>query len=453
MQSMYKYLKYAIEGEKKTEKRHDLDVFKISERLASKYNIHYDKTSFIPDEEMADAAFEAGIELLHTTGVYCTSTNRVIKINEEDILNALNITNTLEIGRLKEKLIVPHRYPLSSIPPVIIGGPAGGLVSEENLLYLIISAAMENSIQGIYSGAMKQLAGEYISPKSPLEMLATLKAARTERRATKIAGREGLALMGPSTSTLTSSYLLVSSDELYSKSDPQEIYQLDELKTDYETFSKCIFHREHGNHYITGQCPVFGGNSIGSPEGLAIIDIAETIQSKVLTLSSIHGSGAVHANTGSSSAKEIMWACNLASLGITRNMNYYTARYYWNCAGCGTDMMFYETAAQAIGDTVCGRDILMGPVGSSGKLPDQYTGLESRFMAEMSQMATHLDLEEANRLIGKIYSKYVDRLQAPPIGKPFEKLYNIKSEYDLSPSKQYFSIYRNIIFEIYKHLP
>ena len=418
MQSMYKYLKYAIEGEKKSEKKHDMDVFKKSEELASKYNIHYDGTSFIPEEEeIADAVFEAGIELLHSVGVYCTSTGRVLKINEEDILKALSTSSTLEIGRLKEKVLVPHRFPLSSIPPVIIGGPMGGVVSEENFLYLNLSAVMENAVQGIYSGSMKQLAGEYISPKSPLEMLATLKASRTERRATKIAGREGLALMGPSTPTLISSYLLVSSDELYSKSDPQEVYQLDELKTDYETLSKCIYHQEHGNHYISGQCPVFGGNSIGSAEGLAIIDVAETIQSKVLTHSSIHGSGAVHAHTGSSSAREIMWASNLASLGISRNMNYYTARYYWNAAGCCTDMMFYETAAQAIGDTVCGRNILMGPVGCSGKIPDQYSGLESRFMAEMAQMATHLSIPEANRLISKIYSRYSDKLNSPPTGK------------------------------------
>lgn len=453
MQNIYKYLKSAIEGEKKTEKRHDMDVFKKSEYLASKYNIHYDGISFIPDEEMADSVFEAGIELLHTIGVYCTSTNRVIKIDEEDILKALNTSNSLEIGNLKERLVIPHRYPTSPTPPVIIGGPSGGLVSEENLLYLILSAAMENSIQGIYSGAMKQLAGEYIKPKSPLEMIATIKAARTEREAIKIAGREGLALMGPSTPTLISSYLLVSSDELYSKNDPQEVYQLDELKTDYDTFSKCIFHSEHGNHYITGQCPVFGGNSIGSPEGLAIIDVAETIQSKILTHSSIHGCGAVHANTGSSSAKEVMWACNLASLGISRNMNFYTAKYYWNCAGCGSEMMFYETAAQAIGDTVCGRDILMGPVGNSGKSADQSSGLESRFMAEMANMATHLDYDEANRLISKIYSKYVDKLKNPTVGKPFDKLYVINSEYDLYPTEQYLNTYRNVTFEIYKYLP
>jgi methylamine--corrinoid protein Co-methyltransferase len=453
MQNIYKYLKYAIEGEKRTEREHDIKVFKKSEELALKYGIEYDPNVFVPDDlEMGDAVFEAGIELLHSVGIFCRSTQRVINIDEEDILKSLNTTNPLEIGRLKEKVVVPHRYPMISFPPTVIGGPTGGSVSEQNFLYINLSSVQENVVQGIYSGAMNQFGGEYIQPRSPLEMLAVLKASRHERLATKIAGREGLAILGPSTSTLTTSSLLVSSDELYSSADPQEVY-MDDLKVDYETLSKCIYHQEHGNHYISGQVPVFGGACIGSPEGLAIIDVAETLQSKVLAHSSIHASGAVHANTGSSSAKEIIWASNLAALGISRNMNYYTARYYWNAAGICTDMMFYETAAQAIGDTVCGRNMLLGPTGRRGSAPDHSSGLESRFMGEMAQLATQLTLAEANRLVAKIYSRYADRLNAPPEGKPFGKCYNIRSEYDVEPTEEYLSLYRKISYEIMGDMP
>lgn len=126
MQNMYKYLKSAIEGESKTEKQHDLNVFKKSEELALKYGIKYDGKSFVPDDlELADATFEAGIELLHSVGVYCKNTERVIQIGEEDILKSLNVINPLEIGRLKEKITINHRYPMSPIPPIIIGGPMG----------------------------------------------------------------------------------------------------------------------------------------------------------------------------------------------------------------------------------------------------------------------------------------------------------------------------------------
>ncbi|MEZ5335638.1 MAG: monomethylamine:corrinoid methyltransferase [Methanolobus sp.] len=134
-------------------------------------------------------------------------------------------------------------------------------------------------------------------------------------------------------------------------------------------------------------------------------------------------------------------------------MNYYTARYYWNTAGICTDMMFYETAAQAIGDTVCGRNMLLGPIGRRGSSPDHSSGLESRFMGEMAQLATQLTLSEANKLVAKIYSRYANRLKSPPEGKPFDKCYNIRSEYDVEPTEEYLSLYRKISYEIMGDMP
>ncbi len=449
MHNIYKYLQCALEGEEKTEMKHDLAIFKKCKELTSKYNIKYDKESFVPDDEkLADSVFEAGLELLLSVGIYCINTGRTIKIDEEDILKSLNTSKSLEIGRFKEQVSVPARQPMDPRPPIIIGGPMGGTVSEENFLLVHLSSAKEPIVQGIYGGAIKKMGGKFIQGKSPFELLASLKEARLERLATRLAGREGLALMGPSTPTISPAYLLVSCEDLYSNADPQEVYQLDELKTDYETFYKSIYHQKHGNHYLSGQCPVFGGASIGSAEGLAIVDVAETIQSKILTGSSIHVSGAVHIKTNSSSAREILWASNVSSFATSRNMNFYTGRYYWNLAGCCTDMMFYETAAQAIGDTVSGRDLLAGPVGARGAGADHSSGLESRFMGEIAYMAKNLTLSKANEVVANIYSKFADRFSDPPAGKPFNECYIVDSEYEMRPNDEYLSLYRRVFSEI-----
>lgn len=446
---MYGYLKRALEGEEKKETAHDMEVFQKSQELAEKYEIKYDGESFVPDDDrMADALFEAGLELLLSVGVYCTDTGRSIKFEEDEVLKALKATKTFEIGRFGEKVEVSNRYPMDSEPPVIIGGPMGGTVSEENFLAVHLSSAIEPMVQGIYAGALETMGKEPIKAKSPLELLGTLKEARLERLAARLANREGLTLMGPGTPTIAPAYMLVSGDELYSRADVQEVYQLDELKIDYEAFSKAIFHQAHGNNYLSGQCPVFGGTCIGSAEGLAIVDVAETIQSRVLLGSSIHVSGAVHINTNSSSVKEILWASNLSSIAISRNMNYYTGRYYWNLAGCCTDMMFYETAAQAIGDTVSGRDMLIGPVGGRGAAVDHSTGLESRFMGEVADLASDLSLSEADGIIEKIYAKYESRLSNPPAGKSFSECYTMKSEYEMQPTDEYTDLYRKIFSEI-----
>ncbi len=449
MPTIYNYMNRALTGEKKSENKHDMAVFKECRKLSSKYGIKYQPGIFVPDDkEMADSVFKAAVELLLSVGIYCTTTGRTIKIDETDIKTSLHDSRKVEIGRLREKVILPHRSVMDQRAPVIIGGPMGGSVSEKQFLAVHISSAKEPIVQGIYGCALQSMGGGSITVKSPLELIAAQKEARLERLACKLAGREGLAMMGPSTPTISQAYMAVSCDELFSAADPQEVYQLDELKTDYEAFFKSIFHQAHGNHYLSGQCPVFGGPAIGNPEGLAIVDVAETIQSRVVTGSSFHVSGAVHVNTNSSSAKEILWASNISAQAISRNMKYHKARYYWNRAGCCTDMMFYETAAQAVGDTVSGRDMLIGPVGGRGEVADHSSGLESRFMGEVAHMAKNLSLSKANDVVGQIVSKYADRFSDAPAGKSFNECYHVSSEYDMHPDDAYLKLYNEVLSEI-----
>jgi len=111
-------------------------------------------------------------------------------------------------------------------------------------------------------------------------------------------------------------------------------------------------------------------------------------------------------------------------------------------------MMFYETAAQAIGDTVSGRDLLAGPVGARGAGTDHSSGLESRFMGEIAYMAKNLTLSKANEVVANIYSKFTDRFSDPPAGKPFNECYIVDSEYEMRPNDEYLSLYKRVFSEI-----
>ncbi|APH39200.1 monomethylamine:corrinoid methyltransferase [Methanohalophilus halophilus] len=449
MSDIYKYLRNSFSGEEKSENTHNEDVLKLSTELAADYDIINDGEEFIPYElDMADAVFSAAIELLTNVGIYCTDTGRTIQVNNDEILKSLGTPNAVDIGRFKEKINVVSRTEMDCKPPVIIGGPMGGKVSEKNFLNIHISSAIEPIVQGIYPGSMQTINDGPIRTNTPEEMFVALEEARLERLATKIAGREGLTLVGPATPNTSQAHMVVSSNELYSKNDIHEVYQSGNLKTDFETFHKSIFHQEHGNNFISGQCPVLGKDAIDSPEALAIIDVAETIQSRLVTSASIHACGAIDSATKSSSTKEILWASNISSLAVSRNMQHSTAKYYHNIAGCCTDMMFYETAAQAISDTVCGREMLIGPLGGRGEKVDHSTGLESRFMGEVSKMALNLDLAEANEIIEMLYSKYVDRLSDAPQGKDFESCYDVNSKYEMKPTEEYMNMYSEIIGEI-----
>lgn len=442
-------MRNSFSGEEKEEDEHDRDVYKISRELAEDYNIVNDEEDFVPyDMSMADSVFSAAIELLTNTGIYCKDTGRSINITNEEIVQALGTPNSLEIGRYKDNLRVSARSLMDSRPPVIIGGPMAGKVSEKNYLNLHISYALEPIVQGVYGGSLDSIDGHPVRTSSPEEMFVSLEEARLERMATKIAGREGMTLVGPSTPTISQACMLISSDELYTRNDIHKVKQHAGLKTDFETFYKSIFHQEHGNNYLSSQCQVQEENNIESPEALTIVDVAGAIQSRLVTGASLHASGVTYTDKSSSSSKEAIWAANISSIAISRNMNNYTARYCRNLSGCCTDMMFYETAAQVIGNTVCGREMLIGPIGAGGEKVDHSTGLESRFMGEVSRMALKLDLAEANDVIEMLYSKYEDRLSDAPIGKDFEECYTVNSKHDMSPTREYMELYSGIIEEI-----
>ena len=50
MSDVYKYLKYAMTGDKKSESQHDMSIFMKSEELAKKYEIEYDPNTFVPTD-------------------------------------------------------------------------------------------------------------------------------------------------------------------------------------------------------------------------------------------------------------------------------------------------------------------------------------------------------------------------------------------------------------------
>ena len=50
--------------------------------------------------------------------------------------------------------------------------------------------------------------------------------------------------------------------------------------------------------------------------------------------------------------------------------------------------------------------------------------------------------EEANEIIKKILEKYEDDLDNPPIGKPFDQIYNLKT---LEPTKEWLNKYTTVI--------
>ena len=56
-------------------------------KLTQEYDLRYDPRDPVPaDDVFADRLFEAAIEFVVRTGVYCDATNRVIQLERQEIL-------------------------------------------------------------------------------------------------------------------------------------------------------------------------------------------------------------------------------------------------------------------------------------------------------------------------------------------------------------------------------
>ena len=108
---------------KKT-KVEDWDYKVIPENLTAlkeKYNIKIDENTIIPeDKELINNLFQAGLEMLVTTGYYCQDLGRVMKVTEEEVWEGIKKTPTkLILGEGRDIARFYPRHGNSSTKPII----------------------------------------------------------------------------------------------------------------------------------------------------------------------------------------------------------------------------------------------------------------------------------------------------------------------------------------------
>ena len=88
-------------------------------KVAREFDIRYDRENPVPsDDEFADRLFEAAIEFLVRTGVYCDATNRVIQVERDEILGAIeNLSEGASFGEGRDRRLFKSRRPEDRRPP------------------------------------------------------------------------------------------------------------------------------------------------------------------------------------------------------------------------------------------------------------------------------------------------------------------------------------------------
>ncbi|MBN1315653.1 MAG: monomethylamine:corrinoid methyltransferase, partial [Anaerolineales bacterium] len=127
-------------------------------KLVKEYEIDWPKDQTIPDDDIADKIFQAGVDLIAENGIFHMDTKRVIQYSRDEIIETANTRpSELALGEGKDRVVMRARTPESSFPPAVFGWP--GLVTEDMFVTISLSHAMEPTCLGLQPAIMKHAWG------------------------------------------------------------------------------------------------------------------------------------------------------------------------------------------------------------------------------------------------------------------------------------------------------
>ena len=175
----------------------DWDYKVIPENLTAlkeKYKISIPEDTFIPeDKDMINRLFQAGLEMLVTTGYYCQDLGRVMHVTEEEVWEGIKKTPTkLILGEGKDVARFYPRHGNSNVKPIIQGGPTGSPISEDVFVQIMQSYAQEGVVDTLVNGVMTTIEGKPAKTKTPYEIRATMAELRATKEARVRAARPGM---------------------------------------------------------------------------------------------------------------------------------------------------------------------------------------------------------------------------------------------------------------------
>lgn len=177
-------------------KAEDWDYKVIPENLTAlkqKYNLSFGKDIIPEDKEVKENLFNAGLEMLVTTGFYCQDLGRVMHVTEEEVWEGIKKTPTkLILGEGKDIARFYPRHGNAPVKPIIQGGPTGSPISEDVFVQVMQSYAQEGVVDTLVNGVMTTMEGHPAKTRTPYEIRATMAELRATKEARVRAGRPGL---------------------------------------------------------------------------------------------------------------------------------------------------------------------------------------------------------------------------------------------------------------------
>jgi methylamine--corrinoid protein Co-methyltransferase len=155
--------------------------------------------------------------------------------------------------------------------------------------------------------------------------------------------------------------------------------------------------------------------------------------------------GPSHAHLSCDTYPDMITSQAVAFQALNRNTNLLTSSFVRPVGGPGTKELLYETAALVLASVPSGIALMEGTQSATGRFTAHVSGLETRFMAQIAQAATHLTRKDANPIVKKLIAKYAAGQKDMHVGRPFNEVYDVQT---VQPTSEWLETYESVCQEM-----
>jgi methylamine--corrinoid protein Co-methyltransferase len=399
-------------------------------KVAREFGIRYDPQNPVPaDDEFADRLFEAAVEFLVRTGVYCDATNRVIQVERDEVLTTVRDFRGGGIfGEGREQRTFPAREPGDMRPPWCHVGTGIVASSEEIAMAQVEGYGSIPQASSISIPAFGHVRGMSVIGGSPLEIYATIASVQAGRKALWKAGRPGLPILNLISSATTSMATIAGTHPAFGlrPSDGWLIDFIAEMKVNFETLNRLAFIQVTGGNVGSTALPILGGYA-GGAAGTALVMTAYYLLGMLMFQGTYHLTGPVHFRHGCSTTRDILWVFSVVGRATSRNTRYPAIGLGYAAAGPCTKTYFYEAAAVNLCCVPSGYAGVQTVHPAKAVVVDGVTPLEARFNVETAYAATGMSAEQASELVNQLLDRYEQEIEKAPPGNRYQECFDLKT--------------------------
>jgi len=417
-------------------------------KTVKEFNICYTPQNPVPaDDDLADRLFEAAVEFVVRTGVYCDDTNRIIQFTRDEIIEAVeNLPAGSYFGEGRDRRFFGPRKPEDERKPWCHVGTGIVASSEDIALAQVEGYGRIPLANSISIPAFNRVGGMQVISGSPLEIHATISAVQVGRKGLTKAGRPGLPILNLISSATTATGTIAGTHPAFGlrSSDGWLIDFIAEMKVNFETLNRLAFVQVTGGNIGSTALPILGGYA-GGPAGTALVMTAYYLLGILLFQGTYHLTCPVHFRYGCSTTRDSLWVFSVVGRASSRNLRYPAIALGYAAAGPCTKMYFFEAAAFDLSCVTSGYGGMQTLHPAKAVVDDGVTPLEAHFCAELAHAITGMKADQANELVSRLLEKYEEEVEKAPTGKRYQDCYDLKTG---KPVDDYLRLYEEVKDEL-----